>query len=395
MAEIIIIGGGAAGCFCAALVSGLHPDWNVSVFEAGARPMAKLAITGGGRCNITNTFEGVGALAEVYPRGDKLMKRLLHSFGPDEVLSWFGQRGVRFTVQDDFCVFPESQDAMQIVRTLEREMRVHGVRLFCGRNVTAVDPDLTVHYEGGSVRPDAVIVTTGGATAARLLGGTGLELVPDVPSLFTLKIADDGLRSLMGTVVENAGLGLAGTRFRSHGTLLLTDWGVSGPATLRLSSYAARWLADNQYRGTLLVNWLGVSETEVRERLSELSESARTVANTHPAELSDRLWKMLVSRAGIRPDARWAELGSRGLARMVNVLISDSYEIAGRARFKEEFVTCGGVSLSEVRPDTLESRRIPGLFFAGEVLDIDAVTGGFNLQAAWSTAWTVAHSLVL
>ncbi len=412
MKRVVIIGGGAAGCFCAAELARLRPDLQIEVFEAAALSMQKLAVTGGGRCNITNSFEGVESLSEVYPRGDKLMKRLLHSFGPSDCLRWFGERGVRFVTQPDGCVFPESQDAMQIVHTLERAMRDGGVRMYCRRKVTGIDPDLTVHYSdtparlsGSSVtsspegplttRPDAVIVTTGGATAARLLSGTGIELVPDVPSLFTLKIDDSGLRSLMGTVVENVTLGLAGTRFRSHGTLLLTDWGISGPATLRLSSYAARWLAENQYCGALLVNWLNASESEVRERLATMSEGARTVANSHPAELSDRLWKMLVERAGIRDDARWAELGSKWLSRLVNVLIADTYEIIGRARFKEEFVTCGGVSLNEIRPDSLESRKIPGLWFAGEVLDIDAVTGGFNLQAAWSTALTVAHSINL
>ena len=421
MNRVVIIGGGAAGCFCAAELARLRPDLRVSVFEAAARPMMKLAVTGGGRCNITNSFERVSSLAEVYPRGDKLMKRLLHSFGPADCLRWFEEHGVRFVTQPDGCVFPASQDAMQIVHTLERAMCDAGVQLFCGRKVTAVDKDLTVHYTdasdhrpadsalpnasvkpGASVmpgltghltRPDAVIVTTGGATAAKLLAGTGIELIPDVPSLFTLKIADSGLRSLMGTVVENVTLGLAGARFRSHGTLLLTDWGVSGPATLRLSSYAARWLAENQYHGSLLVNWMDSAEAPVRERLSAMSEGLRTVSNSHPSELSDRLWKMLVERAGIRADARWSELGSKGIARLVNILTADTYEITGRARFKEEFVTCGGVSLAEVRPDTLESRGIPGLFFAGEVLDIDAVTGGFNLQAAWSTAWTVAHAI--
>ena len=383
MREIAIIGGGAAGCFCAAEIARLHPDWSVSVYEAGPRLMAKLAITGGGRCNITNSFEGVESLADVYPRGANLMKKLLHSFGPADCLRWFGERGVRFVTQDDGCVFPASQDAMQIVHTLERAMRDGDVKIFCNKKIASYSE---------IPRADAVIVATGGGTA-RLLAGTGIELVPDVPSLFTLKIADDGLRSLMGTVVDNVTLGLAGTRFRSHGTLLLTDWGVSGPATLRLSSYAARWLAENQYRGTLLVNWLDASEAEVRERLAAMSEGARTVANSHPAELSDRLWRMLVERAGIRPDARWAELGSKGLARLVNILISDSYDISGRARFKEEFVTCGGVSLNEIRPDSLESRRIPGLYFAGEVLDIDAVTGGFNLQAAWTTAYVVASKL--
>ena len=398
MRTIAVIGAGAAGCFCAALLARIHPDWKVCVLEAAAHPMQKLAVTGGGRCNITNSFEFVDSLSDVYPRGANLMKRLLHSFGPEDCLHWFGERGVRFVTQSDGCVFPQSQDAMQIVRTLERAMQEGGVQVLCNHKVTAIERDLSVHFQeasgkqGGTLRPDAVVLTTGGATA-RLLSGTGIDLVGDVPSLFTLKIEDEGLRSLMGTVVDNVTLGLTGTRFRSHGTLLLTDWGVSGPATLRLSSYAARWLSESQYRGTLLVNWMDCSEAELRDRLPEMAGSGRTVANSHPAELSDRLWKMLVGRAGIHPDARWAELGSKGLARLINTLISDTYEITGRARFKEEFVTCGGVALHEIRPDTLESRRVPGLYFAGEVMDVDAVTGGFNLQAAWSTAWTVAHSI--
>lgn len=422
MRNVVIIGGGAAGCFCAAEISSLHPDWQVTVLEAGPRLMAKLAVTGGGRCNITNTFEGVESLSGVYPRGERLMKRLLHSFGPQDVLRWFGREGVEFTAQPDHCIFPVSQDAMQIVRTLERRLRAGGVKVLCNSKVESIGADLSVKLDGGyyvndsaeangisagstvisteakrsgeiHLCPDAVVVTTGGGTASRLLTSTGISLVPDVPSLFTLKIADDGLRSLMGTVVENVTLGLAGTRFRSQGALLLTDWGVSGPATLRLSSYAARHLAESGYRGSLLVNWLNLTEASVRERLAAMGGSGRTIANSHPAELTDRLWHMLVQRAGIRPDCRWNELGSKGLARLVNILMSDCYEISGRARFKEEFVTCGGVALSEIRPDTLESRKIPDLYFAGEVLDIDAVTGGFNLQAAWSTAYTVAHSI--
>ncbi len=381
--NIAIIGAGAAGCFCAVEIKRLYPSYEVTVYEAASRPMIKLGLTGGGRCNITNSFEGVEALADVYPRGVNLMKRLLHSFGPSDCLNWFGEYGVRFVTQEDGCVFPESQDAMQIVHVLERAMREFGVKLVCNRKIANIS-ELSGY--------DAMVVTTGGGTA-HLLAGTGIELVPDVPSLFTLKIDNDGLRSLMGTVVDNVTLGIAGTRFRSHGTLLLTDWGVSGPATLRLSSYAARWLAAEQYQGTLLVNWMDSSESSVREQLAANGDSGRMIANSHPEELSDRLWRHLLQRAGIREDCRWAELGSKGLSRLVNTLISDSYPIVGRAKFKEEFVTCGGVSLNEVRPDSLESRRIPGLYFAGEVLDIDAVTGGFNLQAAWSTAWAVAHAI--
>ena len=382
--------------------------------EAGPRLMAKLAITGGGRCNITNTFEGVDSLAQVYPRGANLMRKALGRFGWQDCLRWFRERGVEFTIQPDHCIFPASQDAMQIVHTLERELRHGSVKVLCNSKIASIGPNLSVILDQrnsvpqdpitrqqdvipgltGNLTPSAIVLTTGGGTS-RILQGTGIELVPDVPSLFTLKINDSSLRSLMGTVVDNVSLGLAGTRFRSQGTLLITDWGVSGPATLRLSSYAARHLADNQYRGTLLINWLDGKEDDARELLDNLAagNAGKMITNCHPAALTDRLWKHLAARAGIRPDCRWAELGTKGIARFINVLISDSYEITGRARFKEEFVTCGGVSLKEINTETMESRKIQGLYFAGEVLDIDAVTGGFNLQAAWATAYAAAHAI--
>ena len=216
-----------------------------------------------------------------------------------------------------------------------------------------------------------------------------------MPSLFTLKIPDAGLRALMGTVVEQASLALAGTKFRAAGTLLLTDWGVSGPATLRLSSYAARHLAENGYAGTLLVNWLDAPEAAAREWMAAAAAEhpQKQAAGTPPAGLTARLWRHLLGRAGLREDLRWAELGSKGAARLASTLTADAYPVAGRARFKEEFVTCGGVALSGVNLNTLESKVRPGLYFAGEALDVDAVTGGFNLQAAWSTAALVAAAM--
>ena len=399
MKEVAIIGGGAAGCFCAVELKRRRPDLDVTVYEAAARPMMKLAVTGGGRCNITNSFAGVDDLATVYPRGFRLMKKAFGRFDQNDCLRWFGELGIAFTVQDDGCVFPVSQDAMQIVRALDGAMRALGVKVLCNKKIIRIGTDLSMvvaDKDGGTCteRPSAVVLTSGGGTAD-ILDGTGIAVEPHVPSLFTLKLSDIGIRSLMGTVVDNVSLGLAGTNFRSHGTLLLTDWGVSGPATLRLSSYAARWLAESQYRGTLLINWVDGSEEYARELLGALARQNRgkMIANCHPSVLSDRLWRMLVERSAIRPDCRWAELGSKGCAKLVNTLISDTYEINGRAKFKEEFVTCGGVSLKEVNSDTMEARKVPGLFFAGEVLDIDAVTGGFNLQAAWSTAWVAAQSI--
>lgn len=385
--KIAIIGGGAAGCFCAIGLKRRLPDAEVTVYEAGPKLLAKVAVTGGGRCNLTNSFRDVRRLGEVYPRGEQLMRRALAAFSHEDTMRWFEAEGVRLTVQEDQCVFPVSQDAMQIVRTLERCLREAGVRVRLNAPVERV----------GDLDADRVVVTVGGSSREKLerLLPAGVEVTPCVPSLFTLKIPDAGLRALMGTVVEQASLALAGTKFRAAGTLLLTDWGVSGPATLRLSSYAARHLAENGYAGTLLVNWLDAPEAAAHEWMAAAAAEhpQKQAAGTPPAGLTARLWRHLLGRAGLREDLRWAELGSKGAARLASTLSADAYPVAGRARFKEEFVTCGGVALSGVNLNTLESKVRPGLYFAGEALDVDAVTGGFNLQAAWSTAALVAAAM--
>jgi hypothetical protein len=385
--RIAIIGGGAAGCFCAIGLKRRLPDAEVTVYEAGPKLLAKVAVTGGGRCNLTNSFRDVRRLGVVYPRGEQLMRRALAVFSHEDTMRWFEAEGVRLTVQEDQCVFPVSQDAMQIVRTLERCLRDAGVVIRLNTRVERVD----------DLQADKVVVTVGGMSREKLerLLPAGVEVTDCVPSLFTLKIPDAGLRALMGTVVEQASLSLAGTKFRAAGTLLLTDWGVSGPATLRLSSYAARHLAENGYTGTLLVNWLDAPEADAREWITATAAAhpQKQAAGTPPAGITARLWRHLLVRAGLREDLRWAELGSKGAARLAATLSADAYPVAGRARFKEEFVTCGGVALSGVNIHTLESKVCPGLYFAGEALDVDAVTGGFNLQAAWSTAAVVANVL--
>ena len=412
--RIAVIGGGAAGCFCAIGAKRRRPDADVTLFEAGPRLLAKVAVTGGGRCNITNSFRDVALdgrgepgrmrLEEVYPRGAQLMRRALRVLSPANTLRWFEAEGVRFVTQEDQCVFPVSQDAMQIVRTLERCLREAGVLVRTHAPVEHI-----AALPGGGFRVeipgqaggdfDRVVVTVGGSSREKLqrLLPEGVEVTPCVPSLFTLKVPDAGLRALMGTVVEQAALSLAGTNFRSRGTLLLTDWGVSGPATLRLSSYAACHLAETGYAGTLIINWLDAAEAEARAWVAEAAagDARKQAATTPPPGLTARLWRHLLGRAGLREDLRWAELGSKGAARLAATLTADAYPVAGRARFKEEFVTCGGVALSGVHLNTLESKLFPGLFFAGEALDTDAVTGGFNLQAAWSTAAVVAVSLSL
>ena len=409
--KVAVIGGGAAGCFCAIGVKRTRPDADVTVFEAGPRLLAKVAVTGGGRCNLTNSFRdvalsgraepGLMRLEEVYPRGAQLMRRALRVLSPADTQRWFEAEGVRLLTQENQCVFPVSQDAMQIVRTLERGLREAGVRVVCNAPVERIEalPDGGFELTGpGDMPPyDRIIVTVGGSSQQKLqhLLPEGVEVTPCVPSLFTLKIPDAGLRALMGTVVEQAALSLAGTNFRSRGTLLLTDWGVSGPATLRLSSYAARHLADCQYTGTLHINWLDATEAEARAWIAAAAagDARKQAASTPPPGITARLWRHLLGRAGLREDLRWAELGGKGAARLAATLTADAYPVAGRARFKEEFVTCGGVALTGISINTLESKLFPGLFFAGEALDLDAVTGGFNLQAAWSTAAVVAGAL--
>lgn len=397
MTGVAIIGGGAAGCFCAIELARRQPDFRITVLEAGPRPLAKVAVTGGGRCNFTNTFEDVRSLRDVYPRGEQAMKRALKVFSHEDTVAWFAAEGVPGVVQDGGCVFPKSQDAMQIVRTLLRLMEKNDVEVRCRCKVTAVRTSgggFEIEAGGSSLRFDRVVVTTGGG-ASPFLAPLPVGIVPPVPSLFTLRVADSSLRSLMGCVVPDAVLRIAGTPFRSEGTLLLTDWGVSGPATLKLTSYAARHLSEHGYRGTLLVGWTG---TDVSAALGWIAATAaanpkKLVSGVSPDGVTSRLWKHLVARAGIPSGRVWAELGKKGADRLAAVLTADTYAIEGRCRFKEEFVTCGGVALSEVSLGTLESRAFPGLYFAGEALDIDAVTGGFNLQAAWSTAITVARSI--
>ena len=444
--KIAIIGAGAAGCFCAVELKRRMPSASVDVFEAGAKALAKVAITGGGRCNLTNSFEGISSLSAAYPRGDKLMKRLFRTFDQKSAWQWFENEGVKLVLQEDHCVFPASQDAMEIVNTLLARMRQAGVTLHTKRKVTGIFP----RPEGGytisvaelskvqslrqAQRPDSlapesiisvpepvegpilqksqrldkhncladiVVVTTGGSpklSGLGMLDGLDLEIVPPVPSLFTFNLPDSPVRELMGTVVENAGTSLVGTKFNAAGPLLITHWGMSGPAILKLSSYAARYLAENEYSATLSVNWFGdAGEQDVRDRITALSKDSpqKQILNTHPSELPSRLWNYLISKCGIREDARWAELGSKGMNRLVNTLINDEYQIRGKSRFKEEFVTCGGVALSNINLNTLESKTHPGLYFAGEVLDVDAITGGFNLQAAWSMGYTVARSITL
>ena len=402
--NVAIIGAGAAGCFAAIQIKRNNPKANVTVYEAGIKPLVKVAVTGGGRCNLTNSFDGIRSLDEAYPRGARLLKRLFRVFDYNDVYQWFESEGVSLTTQEDECVFPVSQDAMEIVNTLVRLMRILGVKLITRHRVAAIDREaedgeyLLTFSHGDVAKADAVVVTAGGSPQVRgleMYEKLGLDIVSPVPSLFSLNLEKNHpMMALMGTVVNDVQARLVGTKLAAFGPLLITHWGVSGPAILKLSSYAARILAENDYKAQLAINWFGqANEAEVTRIITEIAEQniKKLVSSVWPERFNNRMWCYLIDACGLRQDMRWGELGKKGLNKLVALLTNHTLNIVGKNKYKEEFVTCGGVALSNVNSSTLESKKHPHLYFAGEILDVDAITGGFNLQAAWTMGYVVAE----
>ena len=386
-----IVGGGAAGFFLAISLKAMCREMEVTIFEKSKKVLSKVEISGGGRCNCTNIFAQVKDLQYVYPRGHRLMKRLMKGFSQIDAYEWFESHGVRLVTQEDQCVFPMSQNSHSIINCFLAEARRLGVEVITETKIVSLD-ELSGY--------DFVAVTTGGSPKAeglKWLADKGHDIETPVPSLFTLRIDDKDLQALMGTVVERAVTMIPGTKMRAEGPLLITHWGMSGPAILKLSSYAARHLAERDYKVQLALNWTNLRDTEVLSALDEITirYSQKQLQTISPCGIPSRLWTYLVNKClGDRANGRWGSLNKKELNRLTNILSGgDIYQTAGRAPFKDEFVTCGGVSLSSVNPATLESKKIPHLYFAGEVLDIDGITGGFNFQTAWTTAYTVAQAI--
>lgn len=403
--RISIIGAGAAGCFCAIELKRRCPECDITIYEQKSKPLAKVAITGGGRCNLTNSFEQYlddrgyyRDLKHVYPRGDKLMRKVLTSFSHNDTMDWFEREGVRLVTQDDGCIFPQSQDAMEIVNTLLHAINTLGVKIQYKHKLK----DIALHDDGiyellfdnqeTMIQSDVVIIATGGGRSV-FLDTLNIKNQPTIPSLFTFKTINDNHESLMGTVVKNVVVSLAGTAHHASGALLWTHLGVSGPAILRLSSYAARELAEQDYHGVLLINWCGgEKEEQVRHHIANMMKEygMRLVSNEYPSFLTQKHWNTILDHCSIPQSQRWGTLNKTHVNRLVNMLTAQQLTMCGRNTHKEEFVTAGGVSLQELQPKTLEHRHYKGLYFAGEVTDVDAITGGFNLQAAWSMGWQVA-----
>ena len=401
--DIAIIGGGAAGFMAAIMARRTNPSSKGTIFERAQKVLAKVEITGGGRCNVTNSFAAITDMKQAYPRGYMLMKRLMKTFSHEDTFKWFEKHGVPLVTQEDECVFPKAQDSHAIIDCLVRQANELGVTICCRHRLVDIhkmeDGRLKLEFDNSTQRIFyRTIITTGGSPNRRslhYLERLGHKIEAPIPSLFTFNIKDRTFCDLMGTVVDPVVMAIPGTKLRAQGALLVTHWGVSGPAALKLSSYAARLLAENDYKAPLAISWTDeLTRQELEENLLKLQTAnpRKQVANLHPFGLPSRLWLYILSKLGIDAVKPWAEIGRKTLNRMIETLVNDQYTIAGKGAFREEFVTCGGVSLSSVNSKTLESKVCPNLFFAGEVLDIDAITGGFNLQAAWTTGFIAGKS---
>lgn len=398
----VVIGGGPAGFFAAIRAAELDPASETLLLEKSGNPLAKVLRSGGGRCNLTHDGLDPAGLAAHFPRGGRELRGPFSRFSGADTLDWFHRRGVATRTEADGRVFPATQDARTVAEALLAAARKAGVSIRLGQGVEAIlppgdgRPAWTVRTGTRDWTADRIVVATGSAPAPwRLLAGLGHRIVPPVPSLFAFRSSDPLLSGLSGVSVPEAEARLPGLGLTRRGPLLLTHWGLSGPLILTLSSWAARELADCGYRFDLVVNWAGESEAELRDRIEALriAHGRRAVA-VHPAvPLPARLWSRLVLAAGISEDRAWARLDREQAGRLGKAVCETRLRVEGRSPNREEFVTAGGVDLRDVRGGTFESRIHPGLFIVGEALNVDAVTGGFNFQAAWTTGYLAGTAL--
>ena len=402
--QIIVVGGGAAGFFAAITCAEALPDAKATILERGAEFLSKVRISGGGRCNVTHKCFDPRDFATRFPRGEKELIGPFQRFQARDTVAWFAARGVKLNAECDGRMFPLSNSSQTIIDCLVGAAKAAGVTLQAACRVDRVARraeggfDLTL-TNGETLFCDRLLLATGGCrtmASGDVAVSLGHTLEPPVPSLFTFHLETPWLRELVGISVESVDVSVPGTELRERGALLVTHSGLSGPVILRLSAWGARVLHDRDYRFSLHVHWLPQLDqeeiaTELRWRCSQ--QPARLVVNTPIPPLPARLWEQLVLTAGVKRDTRWGVITRSAQHSLLQQLIRTELPVTGKSLNKEEFVTCGGVRLSEVNFRTMQSRVCPGLYFAGELLDIDGITGGFNFQAAWTTGWIAGGAM--
>lgn len=401
--RLVIIGGGAAGFFCAVNAARLHSTLEVILLEKNNKLLSKVKVSGGGRCNVTHNAPDIIYMSKRYPRGQHFVKKTFSQFFVPDTIAWFRERGVALKAEADGRMFPVTDNSQTIIDCLLKEADRYGVKIHINTGVKSIQRQETgweLQLENGeTMKTDYVCIAAGGYAQAdkfTWLQATGHQVVPPLPSLFTFNMPGNPITTLMGVSVEEAHVKIAGTKLQERGPLLITHWGMSGPSVLRLSAWGARELAALQYNFTAVINWLpAFNENSLREEVQGLrfSLGGQKVYHKNPFGLPQRLWHFLLQQSGLTDEHRWADMPSKEQNKLIRHLVAMECPVKGKTTFKEEFVTCGGIQLSEIDPGTMESKLAPGLYFAGEVMDVDGITGGFNFQHAWTSGWIVAQNI--
>jgi len=398
MKNIAVIGGGAAGFFSAISVKNHYSTYNVVLFEKSSKFLSKVKISGGGRCNVTNSTNDIRTLCNAYPRGGKKLKNIFHQFGTEDTRNWFEERGVPLKVEPDGRVFPISNNSQSIIDCLVHECEKNNILIKFLRSVkylSKVKSKWIINFSDNSSSDlfDSIIVASGGSPKLKgfdWLKNLGHEIINPIPSLFTFNMPNESIISLSGIALKQVRIKIIDTKIDLFGPLLITHWGMSGPVILKASSIGARDLFEKEYSFDIHINWLIETNTEILfKKLEDYSMlfSNKLLSKQNPFDLPSRLWLFLIEKSNLNDNKKWGELGKKNMRKLIEFLTKDLYSVIGKTTFKEEFVTCGGVSLENIDLKTLQSKIVTDLYFAGEVLDIDGLTGGYNFQSAWSTGF--------
>lgn len=397
--DLIVVGGGAAGFFGAINAAQLNPKLRILILEKTSKLLSKVKVSGGGRCNVTHECWDPIELSKHYPRGQRALKNIFYNFQSADTVSWFEKQGVKLKVEPDGRIFPESNNSQTIIDCFLALTQKFGIEIQLNSEVISIEKQKQFHLQArsGAYEADKILIASGGYSKPenyQWLASLGHQIVPPIPSLFTFNDSVKEFTPLMGVAVPNGEVRIAGTKFSQKGAVLITHWGLSGPAVIKLSAWAAEDLFQKNYSFTTLVNWTSLKEEDIRSMLMKLkTEDKRLVLNAAQFELPKRLWEFLCNKAGIEERKPWSDLSNKQINKLTELVYACPFNIKGKTTFKEEFVTCGGVALDEVDLQTMQSKKVPGVFFAGEALNIDGETGGFNFQSAWSTAWVAAQAI--
>jgi predicted Rossmann fold flavoprotein len=401
--KIVVIGGGAAGFFAAIQAASANKNAEVVLLEKTSKLLQKVRVSGGGRCNVTNACSDMKQLSASYPRGEKQLKSAFSRFTTTDTVNWFQDRKVKLKTEADGRMFPISDDSQTVIDCLEKEAKKLKIDIRLESEVKKIIPSYTGGFElalanGDRISCNKLIIASGGSPKSenmQWLKELGHEIIEPVPSLFTFNIPNEALNELTGISVNPTKVKIADTKFEFNGPVLITHWGLSGPAVLKLSSFAARYLAEKEYNFSVQLNWLNDKKDEAcrNELMNVKAANPHKQVNNHfPFKLPARLLSHLFAKSGIDETSRWADVSKIDIQQLVQNLIYDTYEVKGKTTFKEEFVTCGGISLNDIEFKNMQSKRCKNLYFAGEILDIDGITGGFNFQAAWTTGFIAGNA---